>query len=244
MKVPTTYGAGCSPSTLSAKSCSLPSTPTARQRSLSTGHRRPETGREHSQSKCSTSLPDASAPSTCSWTRRCSDCSGFPSNRRPRPSSAAWGQLPRVGSSPVADGRQVGHTCKTSPSPTNPRSSARPMSAPWSCSQRPLRDAASCSRANASTALRSAGTSHETSRSTAPSPFGVGGHAVALTKRNGLAGSRARLSTSTVSPLVLHPSPAETTPAGAETRSVPTPRWSAGFGTDVEAGDPAENGSA
>jgi hypothetical protein len=71
----------------------------------------------------------------------------------------------------------------TSFSPTNSRSSASPPSAPWSWSEHPHRDTTSCSRANASTAPRSAGTSHETSRSTTRSPRAAAGGTVPFDRR-------------------------------------------------------------
>ena len=110
-----------------------------------------------------------------------------------------------------------GHRCTTSPSPTNSSSSTRPPSAPWSWSRPPHRDAATCSRANASTAPRSAGTSHETSRSTAwPEATAHGRNPLGPTPR-----SRPRswfsFDFAIFSPLG-QPSPTGTTPPRIETR--------------------------
>lgn len=79
------------------------------------------------------------------------------------------GQLPRS-SSPRGTTTGARDGCTTSLSPTNSTSSTRPPSAPWNRSQHPHRDAATCSRANASMAPRSIGASHETSTSTMRSP--------------------------------------------------------------------------
>jgi RNA polymerase sigma-70 factor, ECF subfamily len=90
-----TYAAGFSPLTPSDRSSSHRSMRTARRPPPSTGRRRREAGRQHSPSRCSTSLPGAPAPSMSSWTQLFSNCSASRSNQVPSSPAALLCGAPR-----------------------------------------------------------------------------------------------------------------------------------------------------